>query len=159
MGKVRVGVTCFGSSFHLISCEKTSLLEMSDAEVISSCEASGDWQIALALLHQMIAISLRQDAYSYSAVMNTVARFFFVSKNWSWGVIRSWWLKELTSGFHQLGEAKSVNCCVLVWDAPPPRTNEHVEVIRFFIVIPINLYLPLLLRRGASQVPIFYLDF
>lgn len=37
---------------------------------------------------------------------------FFVSKNWSWGVIRSWGLKELTSGVHQLGEAKSVNCCV-----------------------------------------------
>jgi len=53
---------------------------MSDAEVISSCEASGDWQIALALLHQMSAISLRQDAYSYSAVMNTVARFFSFRK-------------------------------------------------------------------------------
>ncbi len=53
---------------------------MSDAEVISSCEASGDWQIALALLHQMITISLRQDAYSYSAVMNTAARSVCLEK-------------------------------------------------------------------------------
>lgn len=73
-------VLLFLEAPNLINSKKNSPLEMSDAEVISSCEASGDWQIALALLHQMIAISLRQDAYSYSAVMNTVARFFFVLK-------------------------------------------------------------------------------
>eukprot|EP00434_Breviolum_minutum_P011578 symbB.v1.2.010211.t1/scaffold665.1/size175136/2 len=63
-------------SLHILSDMLLSAQDVDAAcfnAVISSCEASGDWQIALALLHQMIAISLRQDAYSYSAVMNTVS--------------------------------------------------------------------------------------
>lgn len=135
----------FGSSLHLISFEKTWLLEMSDAEVISSCEASGDWQIALALLHQMIDISLRQDAYSYSAVMNKVARFFFVSKNWSWNPQRSY---------------PQVSINLVKWRLRSSTQEEITpRILRFFVVIPINLCLPPLPGRGASDVLLFYLDF
>ena len=117
----------FGSSLHLINVEKkTSLLEMSDAEVISSCEAAGDWQIALALLHQMIAMSLRQDAYSYSAVMNTVARFLllrFGAAGYYLESLHNGSDLELRSGFDQLGWSQVRRLRFLC--VTPLRTNDH----------------------------------